>query len=90
MSQVAPNQTWGIGDIAGAEFKGGWGPSPSGKYLVRQIGVLTTPAGKVAVAIAAKANVVIDVLVSASAVGGDRLQQLALSITNSILGKIPG
>jgi hypothetical protein len=54
MSQVAPNQTWGIGDIAGAEFKGGWGPSKSDKYLVRQIGVLTTPAGKVAVAIAAE------------------------------------
>jgi hypothetical protein len=54
MGQVAPNQTWGIGDISGAEFKGGWGPSPSGKYLVRQIGVLTTPAGKVAVAIAAE------------------------------------
>jgi hypothetical protein len=54
MSQVAPNQTWGIGDIPGAEFKGGWGPSPSGKYLVRQIGVLTTPAGNVAVAIAAE------------------------------------
>ena len=54
MGQVAPNQTWGIGDIPGTEFKGGWGPSPSGKYLVRQIGVLTTPAGKVAVAIAAE------------------------------------
>ena len=54
MGQVEPNQTWGIGDIRGAEFKGGWGPSPAGKYLVRQIGVLTTPAGKLAVAIAAE------------------------------------
>jgi hypothetical protein len=54
MGQVVPNQTWGIGDIPGAEFKGGWGPSPSGKYLVRQIGVLTAPTGKVAVAIAAE------------------------------------
>lgn len=54
MGQVEPNQTWGIGDIPGAEFKGGWGPSPAGKYLVRQIGVLTTPAGKLAVAIAAE------------------------------------
>jgi eukaryotic-like serine/threonine-protein kinase len=41
-------------------------------------------------AIAAKNNVVIDVLVSAAAADADRLQQLALSITNSILGKIPG
>jgi len=52
MGQVEPNQSWGIGAIPGSQFKGGWGPSPSGKYLVRQIGVLTTPAGKVAVAIA--------------------------------------
>jgi eukaryotic-like serine/threonine-protein kinase len=41
-------------------------------------------------AIAAKNNVVVDVLVSASAADADRLQQLALTITNSILGKIPG
>jgi Beta-lactamase enzyme family len=54
MSQVKPDQSWGIGDIPGTQFKGGWGPSPSSKYLVRQIGVLTTPAGKVAVAIAAE------------------------------------
>ena len=54
MGQVEPTQIWGIGDISGAEFKGGWGPSPTGKYLVRQIGVLTAPAGKVAVAIAAE------------------------------------
>ena len=54
MGQVEPDQTWGIGGIPGAEFKGGWGPSQSGKYLVRQIGVLTAPAGKVAVAIAAE------------------------------------
>ena len=54
MGQVEPSQTWGIGGIPGSEFKGGWGPSPSGKYLVRQIGVLTTPAGNIAVAIAAE------------------------------------
>jgi hypothetical protein len=54
MGQVTPDQSWGIGNIAGARFKGGWGPSPSGRYLVRQIGVLTVPAGEVAVAIAAE------------------------------------
>jgi hypothetical protein len=54
MGQVEPQQTWGIGTIPGAQFKGGWGPSTSGKYLVRQIGVLNTPHGKVAVAIAAE------------------------------------
>jgi beta-lactamase family protein len=54
MGQVTPDQNWGIGKIAGTQFKGGWGPSPAGRYLVRQIGVLTTPAGKAAVAIAAE------------------------------------
>ena len=54
MGQVEPNQTWGIGGIPASEFKGGWGPSPAGKYLVRQIGVLTTSAGKIAVATAAE------------------------------------
>ena len=43
MGQVEPQQSWGIGDIPGTQFKGGWGPSPSGKYLVRQIGILNTP-----------------------------------------------
>jgi hypothetical protein len=54
MGQVEPQQSWGIGSIPGTQFKGGWGPSPSGKYLVRQIGVLNTPHGKVALAIAAE------------------------------------
>ncbi len=54
MGQVEPSQTWGIGGIPGSEFKGGWGPSPSGKYLVRQIGVLPAPGGNIAVAAAAE------------------------------------
>jgi hypothetical protein len=54
MGQIEPEQSWGIGGIPGTQFKGGWGPSLSGKYLVRQIGVLSTPAGKIALAIAAE------------------------------------
>lgn len=54
MGQIQSNQSWGLGHIHGTQFKGGWGPSTSGKYLVRQIGVLTTPSGKIAVAIAAE------------------------------------
>lgn len=53
MGRVEADQRWGIGTIEGSRFKGGWGPSPAGGYLVRQIGVLTTPAGMVAVALAA-------------------------------------
>jgi hypothetical protein len=54
MSHVENQQSWGIGVIPGTEFKGGWGPSTTGNYLVRQIGVLPTPTGMVAVAIAAE------------------------------------
>ena len=53
MGQIEPEQSWGIGTIPGARFKGGWGPSESGSYLVRQIGVLTTAHGMIAVALAA-------------------------------------
>jgi len=53
MGQIAPDQRWGIGTVSGARFKGGWGPSPTGAYLVRQLGVLAGPNGMVAVALAA-------------------------------------
>lgn len=52
MGNVVPDQSWGIGTIPDSRFKGGWGPSPTGNYLVRQIGTLTAPTGIVAVAIA--------------------------------------
>lgn len=52
MGDVTSDQTWGIGELDGARYKGGWGPSVSGDYLVRQIGVLQTPSGQTAVAVA--------------------------------------
>ncbi|MGO9926080.1 MAG: hypothetical protein ACLPLP_08045 [Mycobacterium sp.] len=54
MGQIAQGQRWGLGTIAGMRFKGGWGPSPEGKYLVRQMGLIVTPAGASAVAVAAE------------------------------------
>ncbi len=54
MGRVEPDQRWGVGNIPDTRFKGGWGPSPTGKYLVRQMGILATPTGMVAVAIAAQ------------------------------------
>jgi hypothetical protein len=56
MGQIEQSQSWGIGSIAGARFKGGWGPSPTGNYLVRQIGVVPAPngSGMIAVALAAE------------------------------------
>lgn len=52
MGEVDPSQAFGLGHIAGARFKGGWGPDASGRYLVRQLGVVTTPDGTVGVALA--------------------------------------
>jgi hypothetical protein len=54
MGQVTTDQRWGVSIIRGARFKGGWGPSTSGSYLVRQFGVLASPAGLTAVALAAE------------------------------------
>ncbi|ORW59272.1 class A beta-lactamase-related serine hydrolase [Mycobacterium parmense] len=54
MGRIEPDQRWGLGTIAGTPFKGGWGPSPAHRYLQRQMGVITTPAGSSAVALAAE------------------------------------
>jgi len=54
MGRIESGQSWGIGTIPGTRFKGGWGPSPTGSYLVRQMGVLAAPNGFVAVALAAQ------------------------------------
>lgn len=44
MGEVAAD-TWGLGQIPGVKFKGGWGPGEQSGYLVRQFGVLTDDAG---------------------------------------------
>jgi len=54
MGHVQPDQSWGIGAVTGSRFKGGWGPSPAGTYLVRQFGILSAPNGMIAVALAAQ------------------------------------
>jgi hypothetical protein len=53
MGQVIAEQRWGMGTIPGTRFKGGWGPSVAGRWLVRQFGLVSTPNGVSVVAIAA-------------------------------------
>ncbi|MGV0626226.1 hypothetical protein [Mycolicibacter minnesotensis] len=53
MNNTVPNQRWGLATV-GAPTKGGWGPGRGGGYLVRQFGVVGTPAGLLAVALAAE------------------------------------
>ena len=54
MSAIAADQRYGLGTIDGARYKGGWGPDESGRYLVREFGVLPTADGHVGVAIAVR------------------------------------
>lgn len=53
MGEIVPGQRWGLGTIENTYFKGGWGPGIDGLYLVRQLGVVPTRTGQVAVAVAA-------------------------------------
>ncbi|SES01397.1 putative secreted protein [Corynebacterium cystitidis] len=53
MGQIVPDQGYGIGQLPGACFKGGWGPDPSGMYDVRQFRRFAGPHGDVAVALTA-------------------------------------
>ncbi|WP_264070272.1 class A beta-lactamase-related serine hydrolase [Mycolicibacterium komossense] len=54
MGQIEDDQKWGLGVVSDAQFKGGWGPSQSGSYLVRQMGIIPTPNGLTVAAIAAE------------------------------------
>lgn len=56
MGQVVWGQQWGVGRLDDARYKGGWGPDPAGGYLVRQFGLVATPTGQMAIALAAQAN----------------------------------
>lgn len=53
MGQVIPSQAYGLGQLPGARFKGGWGPDTSGMYQVRQLGLVGNDQGSVAFGITA-------------------------------------
>lgn len=57
MGSITPDQSWGLGRFSTAQFKGGWGPDDdTGEYTVRQFGTIGTVTGRVAVAMAARAD----------------------------------
>lgn len=56
MSSIDPSQSWGLGALAGAQYKGGWGPMETGGYMVRQAGIIPASGGKIAIAVAAEAD----------------------------------
>ncbi|MFE2995562.1 hypothetical protein ACFXG4_11190 [Nocardia sp. NPDC059246] len=56
MGKISSTQRWGLGNLDGAIFKGGWGPDPSGNYLVRQFGLIPVDGGQIAIAVATQPN----------------------------------
>ena len=52
MGRVVDYQRWGLGQIPGAKFKGGWNDHENG-HLARQFGLIPGPNGDIAVAITA-------------------------------------
>lgn len=40
MYSISPSQSFGLGQLPGSAFKGGWGPELDGRYTVRQLGVV--------------------------------------------------
>ena len=55
MGNIAAGQSYGLGNMPGAKFKGGWGPDESGSYQVRQFGLVPVGEGQqfIAVSLAA-------------------------------------
>ncbi len=82
MSKVVWGQQWGLGRVDSAEFKGGWGPDANGNYLVRQFGVVTTPSGQVAIALAAQAA-------SGGFDDGTQILNKLATLVNKHLGDLP-
>ncbi|AGP31808.1 serine hydrolase [Corynebacterium terpenotabidum] len=52
MGQVVPVHRMGLGALAGARFKGGWGPEDDGTYLLREFGLVGEENRQVPIAIA--------------------------------------
>ncbi|WP_408925043.1 hypothetical protein ACKFRT_08940 [Corynebacterium sp. YSMAA1_1_F7] len=46
MEHIIPEHSYGLAKIKGAQFKGGWGPEPDGRFIYRQLGLVPGPDGK--------------------------------------------
>lgn len=40
MGHIIPEHKYGLAKIKGAQFKGGWGPEPDGRFIYRQLGLV--------------------------------------------------
>lgn len=46
MGHIVPDHSYGLSKIKGAQFKGGWGPEPDGRFIYRQLGLVPGPDGE--------------------------------------------
>lgn len=46
MEHIIPEHSYGLAKIKGAQFKGGWGPEPDGRFIYRQLGLVPGPNGE--------------------------------------------
>lgn len=46
MGHIIPEHRYGLAKIKGAQFKGGWGPEPDGRFIYRQLGLVPGPDGE--------------------------------------------
>lgn len=46
MGHIIPEHKYGLAKINGAQFKGGWGPEPDGRFIYRQLGLVPGPDGE--------------------------------------------
>lgn len=84
MGQVTPGQAYGLGQFAGAAFKGGWGPDESGGYLVRQFG--TVPAG--AIGGAGDSGAAVPIAIAAQAADGS--YETGQQVLNALVERLGG
>lgn len=55
LARVVADQQWGVGALAAAHAKGGWGPEPDGAYVLRQLGDVEVAGRRYALALSARA-----------------------------------
>ncbi|MDO4929079.1 MAG: hypothetical protein Q3976_08510 [Corynebacterium sp.] len=82
MSNIVNGGNYGLGQISGAIFKGGWGPSPAGVYGLRQFGLVANGDGYVAVALAATSP-------DGSYEGGQAVLNAMAANLQAVVGQLP-
>jgi len=88
MSMTGGEDSFGIGAVGvPAKWKGGWGPGTDGKYLVRQMGVMTVDGKDMVVNLAAIADD--GTFESARSMATDMATWASQNLSDDILNSVP-